>query len=1129
MVLLCDFNDNNVDSLLGETIGYAVLDSGCTRTVCGDIWLNTYLDTLSIEERKAVKSTKSDIKFRFGDGHVYTSARAVHLPVHLGSTAATLTTQVIDLDIPLLLSRESMKKAGAQLDFTSDIIAMFDEEIPLFVSQSGHYCVSLTRTLDRPNSPGTRHVLFSTPILPDDEHCERKVTKLHKQFAHPVVDKLKGLLRNAGITDKTILNTVDKVTSNCDVCKRFRKPPLRPTVALPVATQFNETVAMDLKVIGGVNILHMIDHTTRYSAACVIPNKKKETIVQGVLEYWVRIFGSPKYFLTDNGGEFVNDEMIEYAEKFNIVLKTTAAESPWSNGLCEKHNETLANHIIKTMDDANCSIKLAVHWAVAAKNSLSNVYGFSPNQLVFGRNPNFPSTYHNKLPAQDSVCHSEYITANLVALHKAREVFIRQESCEKLRRALSKQTRTYSDIVFSIGDYVYYKRNRNVEWHGPARVLGRDGQQYLLKHGGVYVRVHPCRMQPCETGEEVTISADHISDNSPSLPMTVSPIPNDVSSDEEHSSGRNSPLTPPCTPAQYQHDIEPGVDMLVNPDIIDMPAGPASPDLPQHQSPERQSQPETVAPRVRIPRALARLQDHNNPGNLERDSSEEEVFFGNSVDSARFDQPKMEELQKWRDMETYVEVEDVGQPRISSRWVCTEKVKGGKLVCKARLVARGFDEDTDQLKKDSPTCQKVSLRCLLAILSSKGWDLCSIDIKSAYLQGIPINRELYMIPPEIAKTDKLWALRKCPYGLADAGRHWYLRIVQELKSLSGKQLQLDQAVFVWHDNDGNLDGLMVIHVDDFLYGGNNTFGQSVIAEFRKIFTIGTEESRGMKYLGLHIQQSLNSTISFSTNIYSNNLSEIDTTNIGVDKSKPLSPIEVSQLRQLSGQLNWVATQSRPDCGFDNCCIANSVKNATAQDIITANKAIRRVRGQQVTLTYPNTFDLSSCRIVGFTDSSFANLPDRGSQGGYLIFICDMNGVYSLIAWQSRRIKRVVKSSKAAECLAAVEATEACLALNALLSDMLYSSEPMIPISILSDNKSLVDHVHSSTPVADKRLQIDIGVLRDTYQRKEIQEFRWIPTELQAANALTKTGCSTQYLLDIIRLQRRFDFHTGAFV
>ena len=77
----------------------------------------------------------------------------------------------------------------------------------------------------------------------------------------------------------------------------------------------------------------MIDHATRYSSACVVSNKKKETIVKAIMENWIKIFGPPRYFLTDNGGEFTNDHMLEFAEQFNISLKTTAAESAWSTNV----------------------------------------------------------------------------------------------------------------------------------------------------------------------------------------------------------------------------------------------------------------------------------------------------------------------------------------------------------------------------------------------------------------------------------------------------------------------------------------------------------------------------------------------------------------------------------------------------------------------------------------------------------------------------------------------------------------------------------------------------------------------------------------------------------------------------
>ena len=46
---------------------------------------------------------------------------------------------------------------------------------------------------------------------------------------------------------------------------------------------------------------------------------------------------------------------------------------------------------------------------------------------------------------------------------------------------------------------------------------------------------------------------------------------------------------------------------------------------------------------------------------------------------------KEDELQKLKDFGTYKVVRDVGQPRISSTWVCVEKDDGA---VKARLVAR---------------------------------------------------------------------------------------------------------------------------------------------------------------------------------------------------------------------------------------------------------------------------------------------------------------------------------------------------------------------------------------------------------------------------------------------------------
>ena len=113
------------------------------------------------------------------------------------------------------------------------------------------------------------------------------------------------------------------------------------------------------------------------------------------------------------------------------------------------------------------------------------------------------------------------------------------------------------------------------------------------------------------------------------------------------------------------------------------------------------------------------------------------------------------------------------------------------------------------------------------------------------------------------------------------------------------------------------------------------------------------------------------------------------------------------------------------------------------------------------------FDLKSVRIVAFGDSSFANLHDYGSQGGLLIFVVDKNGLYNLIAWQSKRIKRVVNASLSAECLEAVEAAETAILIRHKLEDMLSMEHDSIPISVLCDNKGLVDAVHKTTSIQNQ--------------------------------------------------------------
>ena len=60
-----------------ETLGHAVVDTGCPRTVAGDEWLNIYVSSLSRKDRLSIRMKQSVNKFCFGDGKLYYSECSV--------------------------------------------------------------------------------------------------------------------------------------------------------------------------------------------------------------------------------------------------------------------------------------------------------------------------------------------------------------------------------------------------------------------------------------------------------------------------------------------------------------------------------------------------------------------------------------------------------------------------------------------------------------------------------------------------------------------------------------------------------------------------------------------------------------------------------------------------------------------------------------------------------------------------------------------------------------------------------------------------------------------------------------------------------------------------------------------
>ena len=58
----------NLSTLVSESWNHAILDSGASKTVCGSMWLSTYVDSLSDSDKLAVAYSDSNNSFHFGDG-----------------------------------------------------------------------------------------------------------------------------------------------------------------------------------------------------------------------------------------------------------------------------------------------------------------------------------------------------------------------------------------------------------------------------------------------------------------------------------------------------------------------------------------------------------------------------------------------------------------------------------------------------------------------------------------------------------------------------------------------------------------------------------------------------------------------------------------------------------------------------------------------------------------------------------------------------------------------------------------------------------------------------------------------------------------------------------------------------
>lgn len=169
-------------------------------------------------------------------------------------------------------------------------------------------------------------------------------------------------------------------------------------------------------------------------------------------------------------------------------------------------------------------------------------------------------------------------------------------------------------------------------------------------------------------------------------------------------------------------------------------------------------------------------------------------------------------------------------------------------------------------------------------------------------------------------------------------------------------------------------------------------------------------------------------------------------------------------------------------------------------------------------------DRKSLRVSVFVDAGFASNNDCSSQIGFVMVLMDSFGSANIIHYGSLKCKRIVRSVLAAELLAMMHGFDISstirLAVNCIM-------DRKVSLELYTDSRSLYDCLVSINTTSEKRLLIDLSLLRECYERREISQVLWIPTHQNPADGFTKAKPNTA--LDTLILDNKLHLTPNAWI
>jgi len=431
-----------------------------------------------------------------------------------------------------------------------------------------------------------------------------------------------------------------------------------------------------------------------------------------------------------------------------------------------------------------------------------------------------------------------------------------------------------------------------------------------------------------------------------------------------------------------------------------------------------------------------------------------------------------------------------------SRWVdCIKRSTDGKEHEKSRLVAQNFrDKGATGISTKSPTVSRMGQRIAIATAAMFPERTSYVrDISQAYLQSeSELERLVYLRPPKEMglAQDEVLLVKEPLYGIPESGLHWFITYhSHHTGRLRMKPTRGDPCVLYRPaDSKSQCMGLTVLKVDDSFGHGDTKFLDDEERESRRFKCKPrklVKKGDTVDFNGCCISVKENSVHWLGQDDKLRNL------------KVPETPEELVSTR---AQIQYIGSCTRPDLCAPVQLMASAVTNPEQRTFLEMKKIVDWCHETcNVPLKYV-PLDYDTIRLALFTDASFANTDLLKSQLGFVLVLIDASNRANIIHYGSSCCKRVVRSVIAAELHALTYGFDNAFLVRDVLEEVL---QRKVDIDGYLDSRTVFNIVARNSSTLEKRLQIDVHALRESYTNGELRNLAWIPGAQNASGGLTK--------------------------